>query len=255
MIKLRGLGKTYKKKKRSGETIEFHALRDIDYHLEKGKSYAIVGESGSGKSTLAKIISGMETHDEGFMTIEKTEVRSLRFFSSKSVRRSIQLVHQDSYSALNPRMTVRECVLEPVRNLCPMKAEEEYRFVKELLHSVELDESVMNKKPSQLSGGQQKRVNIARAISINPELIILDEATSGLDIAVKKKILELLIKLQKERKCTLLFITHDIEVAMFASNHISVMEKGVIVEQVDFTDSLNCFKHSYSRTLIENTFL
>lgn len=254
MIRLENLSKTYTRKKANGQKVHFKALDQISYQLNHGKIYSIVGESGSGKTTLAKVITGLESHDEGTIRYKNFEVKNKYFFNKKDIRRNIQLVQQDTYSALNPKMSIYNCILEPIRNLCPIHNSKEVKRVEELLGLVELDTSVMYKKPGQLSGGQQKRVNIARAISSNPELIIFDEATSGLDVVVKKRILDLLKKIQRERACSFLFITHDIEVAMYMSDYISVMEKGKIVEQVAYENCLSCFKHAYSKALIESTF-
>jgi len=255
MIKLEGISKTYKKGKANGSKISFKALEDINFSLKENMTYSIVGESGSGKSTLGKIISGLELHDEGSFCYKDRLVTSKKFFSDKVVRKNIQLVQQDSFSALNPKMSVRECLLEPMTNFSIVTDLEPLLRIKELLSVVELDESVMFKKVSQLSGGQQKRVNLARALSCDPELLILDEATSGLDVVVKRKILDLLKKIQKERECSFLIITHDIDVAMYMSDHISVMKEGKIVEQVTYNNSLTCFKHVYSNVLIESSFL
>lgn len=255
MFYLDQIGKTFIKRKGNGEKVHFKALNNVNYLIESNKIYAIVGESGSGKSTLARIISGIENHDQGHLYYKETLVKDKKFYDNKRIRKSIQLVQQDSFSALNPRISIKKCLLEPIRNLCSISDKEAHEKIKMLLSMVELDESVMNKRATQLSGGQLKRVNIARAIASDPELIIFDEATSGLDVVVKKKILDLLKRIQEETKCSLLFITHDIEVAMYMSYHIAVMEKGTIVENVLYGNDLNCFKHSYSKTLIASTYL
>lgn len=255
MFYLDQVGKTFVKRKGNGEKVNFKALNHVNYLIERNKIYAIVGESGSGKSTLARIISGIETHDEGNIYYKETLIKDKKFYDKKDVRKAIQLVQQDSFSALNPRISIKKCLLEPIRNLCNISDQEALEKIKMLLSMVELDEEVMHKRATQLSGGQLKRVNIARAIASDPELIIFDEATSGLDVVVKKKILDLLKSIQEKTKCSLLFITHDIEVAMYMSHHIAVMEKGTIVENVLYDNDLNCFEHRYSKLLIESTYL
>ncbi|MCH4891034.1 ABC transporter ATP-binding protein [Acidaminobacter sp. JC074] len=255
MIHIKSLRKTYQKVQNNGKKSTLHALDQVDFEIKSNRIYAIVGESGSGKSTLGKIISGLESHDEGCLYYKGDLVRNKSFFYRKNIRQNIQLVQQDTYSALNPKMTIYQCVLEPIKNFRRLTSEEEKRLVYKLLDLVELDESVMFKRPNQLSGGQQKRVNIARAIACEPELLILDEATSGLDVVVKKKILDLLKKIQNEKNCSILMITHDIDVAMYMSHHISVMKDGKILEQVNFENDLSCFNHAYSNVLIESTFL
>lgn len=254
MICLKNISKSYSRKRANGEKVAFRALDKIDYDIEGNKIYSIVGESGSGKSTLARVIAGIEAIDGGEMCYENIQINNAKFFKDKAVRKAIQLVQQDTFSALNPKLSVGQCILEPIKNLGHIEAKKQKERVVELLKLVELDEKYFDMKPTQLSGGQQKRVNIARAISSNPRLIVFDEATSGLDVVVKKKILDLLRKLQKESRCSLLFITHDIEVALYMSEDIAVMEKGKIVERVSYKNSFECFENDYSRTLIQSTF-
>ena len=255
MIIAQDLCKTYKKRKASGEIGKIKALENVNYQLDHGKVYSIVGESGSGKSTFVRIICGLENYDSGSISYKGEEVKNKQFYLKKDVRKNVQLVQQDAFSALNPKISIYKSILEPIGNFSKLNVSDENARVKELMSLVELHESLLHRKPSQLSGGQQKRVNIARAIACNPELLIFDEATTGLDVVVKRKILNLLKKIQTDIKCSYLFVTHDIEVAIYMSDNISVMEKGKIVEQVDFEGDLSCFTHTYSKELIESTFL
>lgn len=251
MIKVNGINKRYLKKDGRGNRVEINALKDVDYDLSAEGIYAIVGESGSGKSTLAKVLTGVEVCDSGDLFWNDTRMVSASFFNDKEIRRNVHLVLQNSKDALNPKMSIYDCIAEPIRNLCKLDKSTEYQRVESLIKMVELDEKVLIKRAHELSGGELKRVNIARAIATNPQLIVFDEATSGLDVIVKKKILDLLKRIQEKNACRMLFITHDIEVALYMSKDIAVMQKGKIVERVQNVSCLSDFRVGYSKLLID----
>jgi len=212
--------------KRYGEN---NVLKDISLHIETGKIYSFLGESGSGKSTLGRIISGLERPDSGYVMFNGINMRTNA--SKKLWRKDIALVFQDAYSSLNPRWTVSKSIQEPINNFLDLKKEERKKRVKDLIGAVGLSKDDMDKYPSELSGGQQKRVAIARAISCNPQFIIFDESISGLDIDTKNNLLYLLMQVQSHSQMTLIFITHDLEMADAISDKIIIINNGKIEEK------------------------
>ena len=170
----------------------------------------------------------------------------------RNKRADIQMVMQDGQSSLDPRLKIYDSIAEPLRNFLKISKREEKRRVEALISKVELPLAMLDRLPHQLSGGQQKRVTIARAISINPKFIVFDEAVSGLDVTVRKKILDLLLRLRDESASSYLFITHDIDVAMYMARNILIMKDGTIVEQLGNISSLTEFKHDYSKVLIRS---
>ena len=166
------------------------------------------------------------------------------------MRKNVQLVLQDSSGALDPKKTIIDSLYEPLHKLCNLTKSEIYSTIISTLVKMELPESVLSKYPHELSGGQQSRVCIARAICVEPKYIIFDESVSGLDATVRKKILDLLIEIRKQRKITYLFITHYIDVALYMASHIFVMKGGKIIEEISNATSYDSFHGEYSRELI-----
>lgn len=226
-----------------------HAVKPISLVLEKGKRYALVGESGSGKTTLARMLAGIIPPTTGNVMLDDKEIFLTK--DSRAVYKKIQIVFQDSESSLNPQMTVYELIAEPLRNLLNISRAEERVQVSELMERMGLCPEYCKRKPRELSGGQQKRVCIARAIGVRPEVIIFDESFTGLDVIVRKQILELLDDLQKELKCSYLIITHDIGIALYIADTIFVMRDGEIVECAQYQGNTDCFKHDYSQLLLQ----
>lgn len=229
-----------------------NAVNGVDLVLEDRMTYALVGESGSGKSTLSKMLTGLLPPTSGDVLLDGKSIFSLGRKESRLRFTQMQMVLQDSKSALDPRFTVYGSIAEPIRNLLNVPKQRERQMVAELMNKMELPDSLMNRRPNELSGGQQKRVCIARAISVSPQLVIFDEAMSGLDVIVRKSILELLKRLQEESGFTYLFITHDIDVALYIADRILVMKEGKLAERVCYTGSIECFKHPYSRMLLDS---
>ena len=227
-----------------------HAVDGVDLALNDGKSYALVGESGSGKSTLSQMLMGLLPPTSGDVLLDGKSLFSFRGREKKRKFTRMQMVLQDGKSALDPRFTVYNSIAEPIRNLLGVSRRREREMIEELMSQMDLSPELLRRRANELSGGQQKRVCIARAISVSPQILIFDEAVSGLDVIVRKSILELLKKLQKERGYTYLFITHDIDVALYIADHIMVMKEGKIVENVLYTGDTGCFTHPYSRLLL-----
>ncbi len=226
------------------------AVNEVNLRLEKGEFCALVGESGSGKSTLSQLLMGLIPPTSGDVLLNGKSIvpkgkRRERILCSK-----LQIILQDGKSALDPHYTVYQSIAEPLRNLMNLTRNEEKQRVSVLLEQMELPQEFLKRRPYELSGGQLKRVCIARALAAEPEVIIFDEAVSGLDVLVRKSILDLLKRLHREKKSTYLFITHDMDVALYLANRILVMKDGEIVEQVSYRGDAECFHHPYSKLLL-----
>ena len=250
MLEAKGLKKLYALKGKGAQS-QMPAVNGVDITLQDGVSYALVGESGSGKSTLAKLLTGLISPSEGDIFLDgKSLVPKNKV--DKSLHIKIQLILQDGKSALDPHFTVYDSIAEPIRNLLSVSRLQEKEMVLELMERMELPAALLKRTSGELSGGQQKRVCIARAISVSPRILIFDEAVSGLDVIVRKSILQLLKRLQQEQQCTYLFITHDIDVALYIANHIFVMKDGRIAERAVYDGDVTVFMHPYSKLLLES---
>ena len=194
-------------------------LNSFSLDIEKGKCLAVMGESGSGKSTIAKIIIGLEKPNSG----------EVKIFD-----KDIEFLFQDSYNALNPRMTVEDLIYEPLQFSNDIDVKDKREFILELLNQVELAPELLTRRRDELSGGQLQRVCLARALSTKPQIMIFDESLSGLDPLVQDKILDLLYKIQKEYNLTYIFISHDFRLCYFLADRIILIDKGKIIE--DFKD-------------------
>lgn len=241
------LSKEYRIKQK-GSNAYLHAVKPVSLTMKNGERYALVGESGSGKTTLARMLAGIILPTSGSVLLDNQNIFSIR--DRRAVYKKIQIIFQDAQSSLNPHMTVYDLIAEPLRNLLNISHRDEKYRVYELMNRMGLSLEYCKRKPRELSGGQQKRVSIARAIGVKPEILILDEALSGLDVIARRHILELLEDLQKELKCTYLMITHDIDVALYIADEIFVMKEGEILEGVQYKGNTDCFKHKYSRLLL-----
>ena len=244
MILIKNISKTFIR-----DNSDVHAVHPVTIEIVRGQSYALVGESGSGKTTLCNMLAGLSEPDEGEILLDGENIYKMK--DMRNLYRNVQLVMQNSKSAFNPTMSVKSIIGEPLKYLMRMDKNQIQKRVIQLLEQVELSAEYLNRKPHELSGGQQKRVAIARAIGINPKLIIFDEAVSGLDVTVKNKILYLLKKLQKELDCSYFFIAHDIAAAFYIADHILIMKDGEIVERCDNKNKV-ALKHEYSRLLINS---
>lgn len=194
-------------------------LNSFSLDIEKGKCLAVMGESGSGKSTIAKIIIGLEKPNSGEVKI---------------FNKDIEFLFQNSYNALNPRMTVEDLIYEPLQFSTDIDVKDKREFILELLKQVELAPELLTRRRDELSGGQLQRVCLARALSTRPQIMIFDESLSGLDPLVQDKILDLLYKIQKEYNLTYIFISHDFRLCYFLADRIILIDKGKIIE--DFKD-------------------
>lgn len=206
-------------------------LHDVNISIPRGKTVAIVGESGSGKSTTARVVTGLLPPVAGQVIFNGTPLSPELKYRSKDQLQRIQMIYQMADTAMNPRHTVKEIIGRPLEFYLGLKGARQEQKVIELLHKIELDESFLDRLPSELSGGQKQRICIARALAAEPELIICDEVTSALDQIVQEGILKLLLALQEDLGVSYIFITHDIATVQAISDEIVVMYQGKVVEQ------------------------
>jgi peptide/nickel transport system ATP-binding protein len=252
VLELVGVRKSYL---RSGGLFAPHvrvpAVQNADLVLRKGETLGLVGESGSGKSTLARCVVNLVKPEEGTIRFHDTDLRRLMRRHWKPFRKRIQMVFQDPFASLNPRRRVGEIIAEgPMAHGMPRAAA--LRKAEELLALVQLDASAAGRFPHEFSGGQRQRVGIARALALEPELLIADEPVSALDVSVQAQILALLEDLRQRLGLTMLFITHDLRVAAQVCGRVAVMQRGVIVEQGLTAEVFGQPKHPYTRSLLDS---
>lgn len=232
-----------------GNRQSIRALRDVSIEIQPGSCLGIVGASGAGKSTLGRLVLGLERPDAGEIWFQGEELGRLAPKDWHRVRREMQVVFQDSFSAVNPRLSAKEIISEPIRNYLKLTESEVTRRAIQLLETVGLTASDANKYPHQFSGGQLQRVTIARAIALKPKLIVLDEPVASLDMTIQAQILDLLLQLKQQFSLSYLFITHDLAAVAYLADAIAVMQAGAIVESLDSV-YLNQLTHLYSQQLI-----
>jgi peptide/nickel transport system ATP-binding protein len=213
-----------------GEPTTFTAVDGVSFAIPRGETVSIVGESGSGKSTTANLVLGLEDITSGTIAFDGTDLAGLGRRQMFAFRRRVQPVFQNPYASLDPRYTVEQSISEPLTVHKIGNAAARRVRVAELLEQVALPTTMSQRLPHELSGGQRQRVAIARALALSPELVVLDEAVSALDVLVQAQILELLADLQTELGLSYLFISHDLAVVRMISDHVHVMHKGRIVE-------------------------
>lgn len=221
-------------------------LRDVDLAIAPGECVGLLGRSGCGKSTLARLLLGLERPDAGRITFRQRDIAGLGGGQRRDFRRAVQLVFQDSIGAVDPRHTVERTVGEPLRHLTDLDRDARRARVGELLTLVGLDRRDGEKLPGQMSGGQLQRVCIARALAPKPELIVLDEAVSNLDLVLQLQVLDLLARLREQLGTAFLFITHDLRLARRLCDRVLVMEAGRIVDAAKTVAGL---QHPASRAL------
>ena len=229
------------------------AVDNVSLKVYKGETLGIVGESGCGKSTLVKTIMNMHVPTSGEVIFQDQDITKLTGEKRRQNCRHIQMVFQDPTAAFNPKMKIGDIICEPLLNFNLIKKSQMKEKAQELLRLVELPDDFVYKYPNNMSGGQRQRVAIARALALEPEIIVCDEATSALDVSVQAKIIELLVKLQREKNITYIFICHDLALVSLFSHRIAVMYLGNIVEKID-GDKLIEAKHPYTKALLKAVF-
>ncbi|WP_372984313.1 dipeptide ABC transporter ATP-binding protein [Microbacterium sp.] len=230
-VRVAGLTKDYRIRQGNFRSEAFRAVDDVSFEIPRGKTLALVGESGSGKSTVAKMVLKLEEPTSGTIEIDGQDVSRLSNAQAFGLRRRMQPVFQDPYGSLDPLRNIGNTIAEPMQIHGVGDRASQRERVEELLDQVSLPRVLATRYPNELSGGQRQRVAIARALALKPDIIVLDEAVSALDVLVQDQVLQLLAELQSELGLTYLFITHDLAVVRVSSDLVCVMEKGKIVEQ------------------------
>ncbi len=228
-----------------------HAVKDASFHIAPGEIFGLVGESGCGKSSLGKAIVRLNESASGKMVYNGSDVAGLKGQGLKEYRRNVQMVFQDPYGSLNPRLKVGSAIIDvlEVHRIGKDTAERRAR-VAELFEAVGLDAEWAWRYPHEFSGGQRQRICIARALALNPDLLVADEPVSALDVSVQAEILKLLEKLRAERRLAFLFVSHDLAVVRNVCDRVAVMFNGEIVEMGDVADVIDNPQHEYTRKLL-----
>lgn len=250
ILEIRNVTKTFKTS--SNETLV--ACNNIFLNFEEGKTLGIVGESGCGKSTLMKMIVQLEEPTEGQIFYKGEDITKLKGEKLRLNRKNIQMVFQDPTTAFNPRMKVRDIICEPLLNFNLIKKNERDEVAKKYLQMVELPEDFLHRYTHNMSGGQRQRIGIARALALNPKMIIFDESTSALDVSIQKNIIDLINNLQREKNITIGFVCHDISLVADVSDKVAVMYLGNILEILPGRKLQKEGVHPYTKTLVSSVF-
>ncbi|CAN5335893.1 dipeptide ABC transporter ATP-binding protein [soil metagenome] len=226
------------------------AVQDVSLDLNRGETVGLVGESGCGKSTLGRMLLRLENATAGTVTVEGKDILHAPKSELFPMRRHMQMIFQDPYSSLNPRMTIGEIVQEPLAIHRVGDRRERTAMALGLIQKVGLKEEMLDRYPHEFSGGQRQRVGIARALALSPRIIVADEPVSALDVSVQAQVINLMVSLQKELQLTYLFISHDLSVVEYISDRIMIMYLGRIVEEGPKRTIFDSPKHPYTRALI-----
>ncbi|MGA1845625.1 ABC transporter ATP-binding protein [Deferribacter abyssi] len=253
LLKIENLRKYYEiKKSKFRQKVILRAVDDVSFIVQPGETLSIVGESGCGKSTTGKLILKIEEPTSGRILFKGENITKKNRQELKEYRKRVQIIFQDPYSSLNPRWRVGDIIAEPLKlntNLDNKAIQEKVYY---LMEKVGLLKEHYYRYPHQFSGGQRQRIGIARALTLNPELIVCDEPVSALDVSIQSQVLNLLLDLQEEFKLTYLFISHDLSVVRHISDRIIVMYLGKIMEKGTVNDIFNSPKHPYTQALLES---
>lgn len=227
-----------------------HAVDNVNFRIYEGKTLGVVGESGCGKSTLGRVILHLLDSTDGQILFEGEDVTHVDKAKLRALREKMQIIFQDPYSSLNPRMSVSEIIMEPLQLKGGMSHAEMYEKTKKLMDTVGLAARLENAYPHELDGGRRQRIGIARALALNPRFIVCDEPVSALDVSIQAQVLNLMLDLQEERKLTYLFITHDLSVVKYFSDDIMVMYLGQVVEKAPSNELFARPYHPYTKALL-----
>ncbi len=254
LLRVQNLSKSfYQKPFLFGKKHVTKAVDEVSFSVYEGETVGLVGESGCGKTTLVKTLLQLEKASNGSVFYNGQDICQLSTAQWRALRKDIQIIFQDPFSSLNPKMTVGDCIVEPmeVHNI-GVSSQNRKQRLNQLLEQVGLDESYASRYPHQLSGGQRQRVGIARAIALEPKIIVCDESVSALDISVQAQVLNLLNTLKEKFGFTYIFISHDLSVVQYMSDQLLVMQKGRLVEMGDADEIYAMPKSAYTKSLIQS---
>ena len=227
-----------------------HAVDNVSFSIEKGKTLGVVGESGCGKSTLGRVLLHLLDSTDGHIYFEGEEITHVDRLKMSELRKKMQIIFQDPFSSLNPRMTVYQTIREPMEIAGGYTKEAMDQRVYELMDTVGLARRLVNTYPHELDGGRRQRIGIARALVLNPQFIVCDEPVSALDVSIQAQILNLMQDIQEASGLTYIFITHDLSVVKYISDHILVMYLGQMVEMADADELFSRPLHPYTKALL-----
>ncbi len=233
-----------------GEHIVLRAVDDVSFSINRGETFGLVGESGSGKTTVGRTIMGLYKPTDGQVLLDGVDIHKLKGKERRKFTRKVQMIFQDPYASLDPRMTVGDIIGEGIDIFHLYSGQKRTNRIKELLELVGLNEEHASRFPHEFSGGQRQRIGIARALAIEPEFIVCDEPISALDVSIQAQVVNLLIKLQKELKLTYLFIAHDLSMVKHISDRVGVMYLGHLVEVAKSADLYRNPVHPYTKSLL-----
>ncbi|MFM1990789.1 MAG: hypothetical protein RJA99_3746 [Pseudomonadota bacterium] len=250
VLKVQGLSKTYDTKSWFGKRRTVHAAKDVSFEIRRGRTLGIVGESGSGKSTVARCVVRLIDPTGGQVLLSGTDIASTPHGALRALRDKVQIVFQDPYRSLNPRRTIADAMIEGPMNYGVSRTDAMAR-ARSLLDLVRMDPSALDRYPHQFSGGQRQRICIARALAMEPQLLIADEAVSALDVSVQAQVLRLLADIRERLNLAMLFITHDLRVAAQVCDDVVVMSQGEVVEYGAARQVFSAPSHAYTKALFE----
>jgi oligopeptide transport system ATP-binding protein len=248
LVRVEGVYKHYP----AGGGAVVQAVAGVDLTIRRGETLGLVGESGCGKSTLARLITALQPVTGGRIVFDGQDLSKLRAGRLRKVRRQMQIIFQDPYASLDPRMTIGDIIAEPLDAFNLARGRDRKTRVQELLRLVGLNPNFTNRYPHEFSGGQRQRIGIARALSVSPTFIVCDEPVSALDVSIQAQIINLLQDLQREFRLTYLFIAHDLAVVRHLSDRIAVMYLGKVVEIADRVDIYEHSQHPYTKALLSS---
>jgi len=246
VVEVQGISKQFS----TDHNARVHAVTDVSLHIDHGETLAVVGESGCGKSTLANLIIRLHHADQGRILLKGVDITDLNPREMRAHRQTLQIIFQDPFASLDPRVRVGASVAEPLKVHKVATKEEATDRVRHLFELVGLERSMLNNYPHQFSGGQRQRVCIARALALKPELVIADEAVSALDVSVQAQVMNLMLELQQEMGLSYLFISHDLAVVERIAHRVAVMYLGQIVELGSREQVFRDPRHSYTKRLL-----
>jgi len=256
LLQARNLAKTFRGGQSAfggGASNQIRAVRDVSLAIEAGETLGLVGESGSGKSTLGRMLLRLVEPDAGEIVFDGHDVLRARGPQLRRLRRDMQIIFQDPFGSLDPRMTVDQIVREPIAIHDSDPSQDRRQSVLEVMRAVGLDGSALPRYPHEFSGGQRQRIGIARALILRPRFIVADEPVSALDVSVGAQIVNLLKQLQRDFQLTYLFISHSMPIVRYLADRIAVMQHGELVEMGTTEQITTAPKHPYTRTLLAAT--